>query len=430
MRATRADTQSERPPKAGTGDAAVGRWDSTLARLRPHHRFATVVLLVLVVAAQAFWIDHTMKKSYPMDFFAYYVAAEFFAEGRSPYDAWWTPEWKQASSELDRRIDAPYLYPAQTAAIVNLLRPLGPQGALLAWEIANSLAMVLGALVLGRALGGRWMVPLSLAALLFWWPAFTTLTLGQVNGLVFLCLASAIWGITHRNDWALGLGLGAGVVLKMFPFALVAYLVWRRRWRPTLIALGTIVATTLATMVVFDPATVADFFWDGLRLTQRGVPMRGPANHTIPAMVGYLPGIGTHTAAVTGYLLSLALIVATAVLCWPRGDWRRWAPLEFSLVVCASLLAPSFSWYHLLVVSLVPALVVAQTLWRQKCWTWLALGALLFAATTVHGPVVYHYYTEVARLGVMNWLIAPFLFQMFLWCTAAWLLWRGKWAAE
>ncbi|MCK4315696.1 MAG: hypothetical protein KAX24_07980, partial [Anaerolineae bacterium] len=124
-----------------------------------------------------------------------------------------------------------------------------------------------------------------------------------------------------------------------------------------------------------------------------------------------------------GRWLGLLLVILTAALCWSVGDATRWMPLEFGLIVAALQLIPPFTWYHQLVLLLIPLLIVANRLWAARQWGYLVLLAVLFALTNVHG-LAWHY------LADWPWLTSfPFLLGLTLWGLSGWLLVRRKWHA-
>lgn len=400
-------------------DREAPAWLKTVSE-RASPRQLAVWALVILVLLYAGWLAYVIAADRPLDFYVYYMAAETFARGGSAYsisDA----EWDALASNLGiANYTRPYRYPPHVAVLLTLFRPLGPHGAMVVWVIANAAAMVAGAWLLGRALGGWWLT-VSLAGLALFVPPLATLLAGQINGLLFFSLAWALWGLVHRRDGALGVGLALGAALKVIPLALVLYLFWRRQWRAGLIAVGALLILTLACVPVVGWQGLVDYARDAIFLGRPDTAYVVPTNQTFTAVLGRAFPATPDTALSGGRWLGLLMVIATVFLCWPIGNAARLMPLEFGLIVVVLQLIPPFTWYHQLVLLLLPVLIVAERLWAERRWGGLGLLAALFCLTDLHG-LGWHY--------VEKWPWAtsfPFLLGIALWGLAAWLLLRDKW---
>ena len=107
---------------------------------------------------------------------------------------------------------------------------------MITWVVADAAALMAGAVLVGLALGGGRRVALAVATLALFGPAYHTIFDGQVNGLAFLGLAVAFWGLARGRDGVAGAGVAAAAALKLTPLALLAYFAWRRRWRAVAVA--------------------------------------------------------------------------------------------------------------------------------------------------------------------------------------------------
>lgn len=396
----------------------ITSWKERISRVGP--RQLIILLLAAIVILDAGWLAYVIAADRPLDFYVYYMAAEVVARGASPYTIS-DSEWDALAVDLGiTNYTRPYRYPPYTAALLVPLRPLGPRGAMIVWVIGNAAAMIAGAWLLGRAIGGRW-PPVSLAALLLFVPPLATLLAGQINGVLFFCLALALWALVNRRQAWLGLGLALGTAFKVIPLALVLYLFWRRQWRAGLVTVGILAVLTLACLPIVGWQNMVDYAHNAILLGRPDVVSLTPTNQTITAVLGRaFPG--ALDLALTGARwLGLLLVVVTAAACWPVGDATRWMPLEFGFIVAALQLVPPFTWYHQLVLLLIPFLLVVNRLWNTRKWTWLGLVAALFILTDLHG-LVWHY---VER---WSWLTSfPFIFGLALWAISGWLLLREKW---
>jgi len=382
-------------------------------------RWIAAALLAALVLLYAGWLTYVIIADRPLDFYVYYIAGETFARGGNAYtisDA----EWDALAADLGiTRYATPYRYPPHTAALLILLRPLGPQGTLVVWLIASAAAMIGGAWLLGRSLGGRWPL-VALAALLLSVPPLATLNAGQINGLLFLCVALALWGLVRRREGWLGGALALGAALKVIPLALIFYLFWRRRWRAGLIALGVLSALTLACLPLIGWPGLVEYVRNAIFLGRPDMVNVTPPNQTLTALLGRVFPASPGLALTSGRWLGLLFVVVTALLCWPVKGTDRLMPLEFGAIVAVLQLLPPFCYYHQFVLLLIPLLIMMERLWTARRWGWLGLLAALFVLTDLHG-LTWHYIQQ------WPWLtLFPFLLGLTLWVMLAWLLLRDK----
>jgi len=91
------------------------------------------------------------------------------------------------------------------------------------------------------------------------------------------------------------------------------------------------------------------------------------------------------------------------------------------LITVALQLIPPFTWYHQLVLLLIPLLIVVDRLWATRRWVGLSLLAALFALSSLHG-LVWH---QIER---WPWLTSfPFILMLTLWAISGWFLLKSKW---
>jgi hypothetical protein len=396
-------------------------------------KLVTLALLVALVVAFGAAIAWAHSDNRFEDFNVYFIAADAFARGQDPYaisDAYPSPRWDALAHDLGiTRFAKPYRYPPQTAVVLIALRPLGARAAAVVWAIANAIALIAAAWLIGRLLGGDWWVPASLAALLLYAPAFDTLLLGQVNGLILFSLALALWALRRRRDGLAGVSLAVGSVLKLVPFLLVVALAVRRRWRATAFAAGAIAVLTLACLPVIGTSGLADYARHALDLTRPNAVFTDQTNQSLSGVLGralhrlHDPGAVRTAARVAGAVL----LLATGWLVGRRGSYARWLLLECALVVTIMQLIFPFTWFHQFVLLLIPLLVVAQELVREGRRGRLAVLGALFVLTDLH----FLFFSGLGSLSThgvgYGWLDAfPFVFALTLWGMAARMLALGK----
>jgi hypothetical protein len=396
-------------------------------------KLVTLALLVALTGVCGAAIAWAHADNRFEDFNVYFIAAEAYARGQDPYalsDAYPSPQWDALARDLGiTRYAKPYRYPPQTAVLLLALRPLGARSAAVVWAIANAIALIAAAWLIGCVLGGGWWVPVSLAALLLYAPAIDTLLLGQVNGLMLASLAFALWALHRRRDGLAGVSLAVGSVLKLVPFLLVVALALRRRWRPAAFAGGAIVVLTLACLPAIGVSGLADYARHALDLTRPNALFTDQTNQSLSGVLGRVlhwlhdPAAARTAARVTG----AALLLTTGWLVRRKGAEERWLRLEFALVVTIMQLIFPFTWFHQFVLLLIPLLVVAEELARQARRGLLVLLAALFVLTDLH----FLFFSGMGALSThgvgYGWLDAfPFVFGLTLWVIAARMLASGK----
>jgi hypothetical protein len=374
------------------------------------------------------------------DFAVYYLSGQLYAQHGSPYSVT-RPQWDRlAAADGITHYAWPYRYPPHTAALVRLLVPLGARGAEVVWGIGSALALIGGALLLGRTLGGGWRTPVSLLALLLFGPAFHTLQVGQVNAFVFASLSLALWGLVRHRDWALGAGIAVGAALKITPLALLVYLVWQRRWQAALAAVACLVAMTLVLLPITGVHTYFQYAASAFSLTRPELVSVSPGIDSVRAFIGrlVLPGSASTAtdpgADVAGVatLVVVVLVAVAAALLWRRrhedydtGDLA--ARHEFSIMVVLSLIAPFFTYYHQYVLLLVPLMVVVDRLWEQRRRGLLALLAFLVLLVDSEQIVWAHARSFVLAHDLWRALTFPFVLSVVLLGVSAVAVWDVRW---
>jgi hypothetical protein len=416
-----------------TPGAEGGRWRDG----RSGARLATIAVLLLLAAAYSTWLTWSITHNQYNDFAVYYLSGQLYAHHGDPYGIDHAAWDRLAVRDGIRHYAYPYRYPPPTAGLVRLLLPLGPRGAEVVWGVGSALALIGGTLLLGRLLGGGWRTPAALLLLLLWYPAYHTLQGGQVNAFVYAALVVALWGLVRKRDLAVAAGLALGVALKITPLALVAYLLWQRRWR-TVAAVAIVLAVLVVLLLPLTGAqTYVHYAGKALALTRPSDVSISPGIDSVRSLIGRLvlprsettssPG-GAAVAAVATGLVVLMAAISAAVL------WRRKGraasdpavPLEFSLVVALSLIATPFTYYHQFVLLLIPLAVVLERLWRLRRW-WLLGLVLLLAAAVDANQLVWVLARAFARDDVWRLLAFPSILAIVLWATCSWMLWRMKW---
>ncbi len=393
-------------------------------------RLVTVLVLIALLVSLGVWLAVFLFFDLPVDFAVYYMAGHIMAGGASPYLVS-QAAWQRLAVELHiRHYTQPYRYPPYTAVIGRLLGPLGPQGALIAWEVAGALGFVAGAWLVGLALGGGWKVVLALGATLVFGPVYHTLMDGQVNGLAFLGLAVGFWGLSRRRELAAGGGAAVAAALKLTPLALFPYFFWRRRWRAGVASLAGLVLLTLLALPLAGWRSFADYAAHAVALTDPSRINLSGLNQSTTAALGriILGGSVVHSPGsitlvhVLAAAVTVALAGVTAAVTWPRrgqlADEAAATVVDaagYGMVVAATLVVGSFTYYHQFSWLLIPLVLVADRLIEARRWILLGCLVVLVLAVNLNQVIWLLGPSAIVSTGLWRALSAPFVLAIVLW---------------
>jgi len=390
-----------------------------------------VLLFVAVVALllMARGIYQTLTNNLE-DFYLYYLAASAFRSEMDVYDMHHFEHWQPLADALNVPAFAPpYRYPPLLAVLIMPLLALPPRVAGFVWTIANTIAVMGAVAVLAEILpGGRKRLPwMWLIAVLFV-PVLSTLYSGQVNALVLLSIALALWASQRNRPTEAGLALSLGIMLKLMPLTLVVYFLWRRQWR---VVIGAIAGLAILALLCI-PFVGWDAMWSyGQHMALKADPHQFEVKPQNQALVGFFSRILTSyswgtpwadnppLAWALGRGLGLILLGATFLLCWPGRPVGRLLMEETSLVIIATLLFPSICWYHYLMLLLIPLFTL---LWnnadhpRRRALVWVAVGCLL--AIDLYGVLWIVFLKHVLLLSLATYA------TLVLWAALAWVVFR------
>jgi len=239
-----------------------------------------------------------------------------------------------------------------------------------------------------------YVIPLLLVVL----PLMSALARGQATPALLWLFTAGLYYAWKGQDWRGGVCFAGGILLKVFPVVLLAYFVWRKRWR---FVAATLVATAIGALIV--PATV--YGWRGnIDYLKKWVSNVGkPAaemkseradnplyeqllstertrNQSFEAVFSRVFRTNTTRPVAVGLGLAMA-----AVMLWV--DWRTHGkgdlPLLSAGVVWMLLIIP-ISWSHYFMLLLLPlaVLVVMAMENDDRVVKLIARSGLIFYAVT------------------------------------------------
>ena len=388
-----------------------------------------VGIAILVAMARAVYQVLTSNLE---DFYLYYLAASAFRSKMDVYSMHSWEHWQPLADALRVPTYAPpYRYPPLLAVLIMPLLALPPRAAGFVWTVVNTMAALGAVAVLAVILpGGRKRLPwMWLIAVLFV-PVLSTLVSGQVNALVLLSIAVALWAVQRNRQLLGGLALSIGVMVKLMPLTLVAYFLWRRQWR---VVAGAIAGTAILALICIPFVGWDAMLSYGQHMVMKADPHLLQANPQNQSLVGFFSRILTAypwgaswadnppLAWALGRGFGLLLLGATFLLCWPA---RRIGSLlleETSLVIIATLLYPSICWYHYLMLLLIPLFTL---LWsnpddpRRRIRIWVAIACLL--AINLYGILWLMLLKQPLLLSLATYA------ALVLWGTLAWVVFRDS----
>lgn len=277
------------------------------------------------------------------DFIQFWTAGRALTAGVSPYDQDFQAATQQANGWDAAREPIPfqpYFYPPWLAVMMWPLAQLPYRLALAAWLTLSLMATALAAGLLWRSAqpSGR-PTGLALALLLTftYLPVLHALAVGQLNSMLLLLVALAIWGSQARRDKLAGVSLGLLAVKPQLGLiiALVMGVSWLRQRRKTAITwlLLTWAACGAAAFVV-APGWIGDMLAAPQRftdLTGWTFPLNGYQDD--PTVFAALK-IGLEQAPPAIVIVITLLAGAMIILARRRQPDRSSAALEFSVAAC------------------------------------------------------------------------------------------------
>jgi hypothetical protein len=360
----------------GRIQAAVG-WRFTRAEMKqsmksnscvqPWVRWGLVVLVLAVVTGLGVStvFRAAVARIERTDFTVYRAAGRAVLTGEDIYEAHNSRGWA-------------YVYPPAFSLLMVPFARMSVFWGALTWY-AISLALTAVALGMGVRLAGgadlsergRWLLwAVPILPVLGWF--VSAVTRGQASVMTAWLVIAAFYWHFRRRDLLGGLSLAGAILIKVFPAVLLAYFVWRRRWRFTAATLIALVAGVLLMPaavfgwqrnitylhewvgVVAKPALAENKARELSPLNEQLLDPQKPRNQSLTAVIWRVTRSPYAREVAAGLAALMALITAWAARP-ARGDTEL-------LVACAAivwmLLVPPVSESHYFVVLLLPLAVL------------------------------------------------------------------------
>lgn len=198
---------------------------------------------------------------------------------------------------------------------------------------------------------------LVVTALLLTPMAMGPIGLGQTSPILFLSVCLGLRSRSRRGSTARAVVWALTIGLKVFPVALVAIVVWRRRRRMLLEATALLALGAIAALALTNASVWSDFIRSTLQLNAHTTT--NPYNGAVNAFVIRLAGSSTSTiVALAARAVALA---AAATVCWfgmrRTSDDTRWAAGYLALLLLTPLVWWHYTW---VVIGAIGIAVAAQ----------------------------------------------------------------------
>src|SRR5207245_29153 len=199
------------------------------------------------------------------------------------------------------------------------------------------------------------------AVLTTFFPLANTVLAGTMNSILLLLLTAGWAGWLRRRDVLTGALVGVAAVFKLFPLALLPYLVWRRHWKLVAALCLTGVGGLAVGLVVTSLDHNIYYFRDMLPHLAAGTGYR--ENQSLAGFTARIcqPSMADAggSAGWCGRLLDWPLILVLLAIVLRATSRAARSGLEFALAVSALPLISSVTWsFHLVILILPIALLI------------------------------------------------------------------------
>ncbi|MET4255733.1 hypothetical protein ABIC09_000661 [Bradyrhizobium sp. S3.12.5] len=166
------------------------------------------------------------------------LGPEIFGHGKTKDYALWYWAGQQVlhggalyPSEMDHPFE--FIYPPLPAILLAIPSWFGKIPLYIVLSILNGVAWWYTSILSNAMTGsdrepGPWLEALPVVVTVSF--AFDMFDLGQPNLVLLVMMLYGFWSLQHRRSWLAGFMFALAAAIKVFPIAVLPYLVWRRQW--------------------------------------------------------------------------------------------------------------------------------------------------------------------------------------------------------
>jgi len=293
------------------------------------------------------------------DFQDYLFAAQQIAAGGDPY-----ANFIRNHVPWDWSLSSGYLYPPAFAVTLIPLTWVANDLAVRIWLFLIQAAVLASLVIIYRSIGvpRRAEVLAVVAVLTTFFPLANTVLAGTMNSVLLLLLTAGWASWLRRRDVVTGALVGVAAIFKLFPLALLPYLVWRRHWKLVAALCLTGVGGLAVGLVVTSLDHNIYYFRDMLPHLAAGTGYR--ENQSLAGFTARICQPSTADAGGSagwcGRLLDWPLILLLVVVVLRATSRASRSGLEFGLAVSALPLISSVTWSFHLVMLILPIVLLIR----------------------------------------------------------------------
>lgn len=330
-----------------------------------------------------------------IDFEAYYNGALAFRHGLPIYQT--MVDFFQAGPYYYKG-PLPYVYPPAFTVFLSPLSYLSFDNAVLLWICVNHILFLTGLFLLIKTISRKYSW-IELAAIVFvcmnFTPLFVDYLLGQSNIILFFLVTLGLYMYRSNRSVYAGIALALACVIKVIPFFLLVYFLWKRQYKVFVAGILTLFGIFVYSLLFFD---IELYVWYFRFMSNQTLFDAFHDNH---ALTGFFTRLLTHTIWTQGIfnspmaaqvcigLSSLTIIAAffflTRKKCAPKDDRTLH---EYGLAIITMLLLSKMTSTPYLVMLLPSLGIWVHELFKFRVNNkWILLSAAAYGIIAIWYPL-------------------------------------------
>lgn len=224
------------------------------------------ILFIISLVRIIFFIEQVSRQSLQMDFTAYYTAGKVMNLGLSPYNNYIAQDWLLWDGVAQFK-HSRFLYPPIAGSFFQPIANLDYSTAKHIWNYLNFFFVVIAVFLWLKFSKFDKNIFAVLIAGIFtfnFFPFYTLLERGQIDGLTFLLLTAGIFLLRKRRNIAAGIFFAVASVFKFYCLLLIPFLLLKKKFNSVISFIGSVVVI-ISAMYLFNGAPlVNDYVFDQL----------------------------------------------------------------------------------------------------------------------------------------------------------------------
>jgi alpha-1,2-mannosyltransferase len=324
-------------------------------------------------------------------------------------------------------------YPPPFLLLIRPLARLDLTTAFHVWSALDFMLLALGALMLTARTELKRYRLVVLAGILLYGPVTDNLYWGQVQ-MLLLVLLLMLFRDERGDGGALGsVALGVATLVKIYPAVLLGHFLLTRRWRFVAQTLSVVLAGEVLGLYVFGPGANLDFVRECVS-SVTGSSVGSPLNISFVTLVwraGHFVSFLRTRLALSILTLPIAILLLVACgmatrVAHARGESSR----ALGAWVAASVLVAPISWFHHMVLLLLPLTDVAAEPWRSSVARKLAIASYGLAELAMMLLWLFSYRAAPFHIPSLSTAIGASALASAIVCFAAAYCWAIAWPPE